>query len=283
MSNQSNPTPSLTIQQFTSSEAGAWSNSYLISGASEAALFDVFLLHEDSVQLADRIAGSGKRLKAVWISHAHPDHYSGLDVITERFPEARILSTPAVVADMEQDGPGTVSLLQSRLGPQAPARLVVPEPRLEPALHVDGIAMEVAEFGEAESKHTATLYIPALKALLSADLVYNQAHLYVAERHSDSWLVRLEELEKFASNKVSTIYPGHGPASDLQLIAQTRRYLHDFATAIRRGDAAAAEREMLAKYADYHVRQFLSVFSIPAHFPLGSEFSVAAAGSDRRP
>ncbi len=35
---------SLSIQQFTSSEPGAWSNSYLIGGKSEAILFDVFML-----------------------------------------------------------------------------------------------------------------------------------------------------------------------------------------------------------------------------------------------
>jgi hypothetical protein len=31
---------SLSIQSFTSSEPGAWSNSYLISGATEAILFE---------------------------------------------------------------------------------------------------------------------------------------------------------------------------------------------------------------------------------------------------
>ena len=42
----------LSIQSFTSSEPGAWSNSYLISGDSEAILFDVFMLHSDAKQIA---------------------------------------------------------------------------------------------------------------------------------------------------------------------------------------------------------------------------------------
>jgi hypothetical protein len=46
---------SLSIQSFTSSEPGAWSNSYLISGDSEAILFDVFMLHSDAKQIADGI------------------------------------------------------------------------------------------------------------------------------------------------------------------------------------------------------------------------------------
>jgi hypothetical protein len=35
-------------------------------------------------------------------------------------------------------------------------------------------------------------------------------------------------------------------------------------------DAKTAEQHMLAKYPHYHVKQFLSVFSIPAYFPAAS-------------
>jgi hypothetical protein len=81
--------------------------------------------------------------------------------------------------------------------------------------------------------HIAAVYIPELKALLSADLVYNQAHLYLQEKHLESWLVRLDELEEFTKDRVTTIHPGHGKAAGLELIEQTRAYLHDFADAVR--------------------------------------------------
>jgi hypothetical protein len=42
--------------------------------------------------------------------------------------------------------------------------------------------------------------------------------------------------------------------------------LHDFAEAIKSGDAKSAEQRVLAKYPQYHVKQFLSAFSIPAYF-----------------
>lgn len=47
-------TESPSIQSFTASEPGAWSNSYLISGRSEAILFDVFMLRSDAKQLGRR-------------------------------------------------------------------------------------------------------------------------------------------------------------------------------------------------------------------------------------
>jgi glyoxylase-like metal-dependent hydrolase (beta-lactamase superfamily II) len=128
---------SLSIQSFTSSEPGAWSNSYLISGASEAILFDVSMLHSDSKQIADGITKSGKTLKTVMISHAHPDHFMGLDVITERFPKVRVVSTQNVVTDIKTDGPWMFSMLKEKLGPEGPARLVVPDVLAEPALTIE--------------------------------------------------------------------------------------------------------------------------------------------------
>src|SRR6201997_1935091 len=97
---------SLSIQSFTSSEPGAWSNSYLISGATEAILFDVFMLHSDATQIADGIMKSGKTLRTVMISHAHPDHFMGLGVITEHFPKAQVVSTQNVVTESKPTARG---------------------------------------------------------------------------------------------------------------------------------------------------------------------------------
>jgi hypothetical protein len=97
--------------------------------------------------------------------------------------------------------------------------------------------------------------------------VYHDAHLYLQEHHLDSWLKRLDELESFAKDRVTTIHPGHGAAADLGLIASTRQYLHDFENAVKKRDAAAAQAQILAKYPNYHVKQFLTAFSIPAYFP----------------
>lgn len=271
MGTQKSVTAPLSIQPFTSSEQGAWSNSYLITAGSEAVLFDVFMLHDEAAQIADAITKSGKTLRTVMVSHAHPDHFMGLDVITERFPQARIVSTRNVVADIESDGPWMFSMLQSKLGPEGPTRLVIPETLTDLTLSIEGFELEVVEFGEGESKHLVAVHIPSLKALLSADLVYNNAHLYLQERHLESWLTRLDELEAFAKNKISTFYPGHGSPAGLELIAQTRSYLRDFGEAVKSGDPKVAEQRMLARYPQYHVKQFLSLFSITAYFPADAQ------------
>jgi glyoxylase-like metal-dependent hydrolase (beta-lactamase superfamily II) len=216
--------------------------------------------------------------------HAHPDHFLGLDVITDRFPEARVWSTPHVVADVRDDGPAMLALVQSRLGPAAPARLVVPESLTNFRLRLGSIELEIVEFGEGESKHTAAVYIPGSKALLLADLVYNGAHLYLAERRIDAWLARLDELEQYAAGRISKLYPGHGAPGDARLVAETRAYLRDFAEAVQSGVASTAEQQMLAKYPTHRVKQFLTMFSLPAYFPASppSDSGAGLRGTARR-
>jgi len=272
-----NATPS--IQTFTSVEAGAWSNSYLVAGASEAILFDVPMLRSDARKLVDMIFASGKTLRKIMISHAHPDHFMSLDLICDHFPKSEPVSTENVVNDIKTDGPWMLSLLQGKIGPEAASRLVIPEVVHDRFLELEDTRLEIVEFGECEAKHIAALYLPGSNRLLSADLVYNNSHLYLQERHLESWLQRLEGLSDFVRDRVSLIHPGHGGPSGPELIPETRAYLEDFAEAIKSGNAGTAEQRMLTKYPSYHVTQFLTAFSIPAYFPAKTDTVSAQASS----
>jgi len=260
-------TAGLSLARFISSEAGGWSNSYLVSGSSDAILFDVFMLRSDATKLAENIKRSGKQLKAVMISHAHPDHFMGTDVIADQFPDVPILSTADVIADIREDSPWMYSIIRSKMGTEAPKRVVIPQALDRASLEIDGVELKVMDFAEGESKHLAALYVPDMKLFVSGDMVYNGAHLYVAEKHISSWLLRLDEIEAFAKGRISVFYPGHGPSGDVSLIAQTRQYLRDFAEASKSADERTAEKMMLDKYPEHHARQFLTVFSMPAFYP----------------
>jgi glyoxylase-like metal-dependent hydrolase (beta-lactamase superfamily II) len=261
----------LSIMPFVSAEAGAWSNAYLISGATGAILFDAVMLRSDATKLAEQIARSGRSLRMVFVSHAHPDHFMGLDVISERFPQARIVATKEVVEDIKKDGPWMFSLLQAKLGPEGPRKLVIPEVLSEQSISIEDTGIEVVEFGEGESRHIATLFIPSQGALLTADLIYHQAHCYLQEKCLEGWLARLGELEHFCRDRVTTIYPGHGPPGDLSLIGHTRSYLQDFCAALDGGSAESVEAKMLEKYPQHHAKQFLTAFTLPAYFPASKQ------------
>jgi glyoxylase-like metal-dependent hydrolase (beta-lactamase superfamily II) len=260
------------VERFSASDPGAWSNSYLLIDGDDALLFDVFQLRSDAERLADAVEGSGKRLGRVWISHAHPDHFLGVDVIIKRFPGVEVLTTPNVLEDLKADGPWMFDLLKEKLGPEAAERLIEPTPIDDWSLRLGGSIIEVVEFGAGECKHHACFHLADTRGFVAADLIYNGAHLYLQEHNLEGWLARLDEFERFvAEHGVQTIYPGHGPAGGLSLIEGTREYLEAFATAVETGTADSAQAALLARFPDHRVPQFLTVFSLPAYFPPADE------------
>ena len=56
-------------------------SSTLIYGARDAVLVDTFLTVEQCNGLADAIVASGKTLKAIYVTHAHGDHFFGIKVL----------------------------------------------------------------------------------------------------------------------------------------------------------------------------------------------------------
>src|SRR5215467_4747801 len=73
----------------------------LIYGERDAILVDTFLSVEHSKELVEWIAGSGKNLTTIYITHAHGDHFLGLKLLPDRFPNAKSFATASVVAAMQ--------------------------------------------------------------------------------------------------------------------------------------------------------------------------------------
>ena len=175
---------------------------------------------------------------------------------------------PNVLDDLKADGPWIFDLLKGKLGPEAAERLVKPTAIEGSSLPLGQSSLEVVEFEAGEAKHHACLHLPDRQAFLTSDVIYNGAHLYLQEHNLEGWLARLDEFERFAAqHDIRTLYPGHGPAGGLSLIQGTREYLQAFATAVKTGNADSARDAITVRFPDYRVKQFLTVFSLPAYFP----------------
>ena len=75
--------------------------STLLTGPTEAVLVDTQYMDSDVANIARRIVASGRRLTTIYVTHAHADHYFGLEWLLDRFPSARAVALPAVVAEIE--------------------------------------------------------------------------------------------------------------------------------------------------------------------------------------
>ena len=73
----------------------------LIYGERDAVLVDTFLSVQHSKELVDWVAESGKNLIAIYVTHAHGDHFFGLKLLLDRFPNASAFATASSVAGMQ--------------------------------------------------------------------------------------------------------------------------------------------------------------------------------------
>jgi glyoxylase-like metal-dependent hydrolase (beta-lactamase superfamily II) len=90
---------SLTLATTVTPE-GFRVTSTLITGEQDAVLVDSQFTLAEAHRLVAKILESKKTLKTILITHGHPDHYFGLEVVRAAFPQARIVAAPAVIVEI---------------------------------------------------------------------------------------------------------------------------------------------------------------------------------------
>ncbi|HLA82102.1 MAG TPA: MBL fold metallo-hydrolase, partial [Thermoleophilia bacterium] len=88
-------TSSLATKVFFSDEEGFAVASVIVMGKNDAVLLDAQWTLSSAHRVIAEILETGKVLKAIYLSHAHPDHYFGAGVIAEAFPGARVVAVPS--------------------------------------------------------------------------------------------------------------------------------------------------------------------------------------------
>ncbi|MDH6707553.1 glyoxylase-like metal-dependent hydrolase (beta-lactamase superfamily II) [Kitasatospora sp. MAA19] len=211
----------------------------LITGERDAVLVDALMTTEQAGHLADRVAASGENLTTVFVTHGHGDHWFGLGILLERFPQARAVATPAVVAQMgKQMAPESVaSLWNTRFPGQIPDRLVVAEPLVGDRLELEGHDLVVVGLGHTDTDDTTCLHVPSIGLVVAGDAVYNDVHLYLAESSAEGRQAWLHALDTIAALDPQAVIAGHkrpGSPDDPANIAETAKYIHDFETVAER-------------------------------------------------
>jgi glyoxylase-like metal-dependent hydrolase (beta-lactamase superfamily II) len=204
----------------------------LIYGQRDAVLVDTFLSVQHSKELVDWLVESGKNLTTIYITHAHGDHFFGLKLLLDRFPDAKAFATPSVVAAMQkQIKPDVVrSFWEPRFPGQVPSELVVPEVLDGNTLYLEGEELNVVDLGHTDTSDTTALHVPSIGLVVSGDAVYNHTHLYLAEcdeRTRGEWLSALDTI---ATLHPRAVIAGHGvldPDSSPRHIEETRSYILD--------------------------------------------------------
>jgi glyoxylase-like metal-dependent hydrolase (beta-lactamase superfamily II) len=184
-------------------------------------------------KLVDWVVDSGKNLTTIYVTHAHGDHFFGLKLVLDRFPNARAFATASSIASMQkQISPDFIkSFWEPRFPGQVPSPLVAPEVLEGDTLYLEGEELKVVELGHTDTVHSTALHVPSIGLIVSGDAVYNNTHLYLAEcdgKARGEWLRALDKVEALHARAVVA---GHGvldPDSSPRHVEETRRYIRDF-------------------------------------------------------
>ena len=225
----------LQVRVIVASEASLNATSTLLLGEKDAVLVDVPFTRSDGHRLAADVLETGKTLRTIYITHDHPDHFMSLEVLTEAFPNAEIITTPAVVADIWRSLPLKLKRWGPLLGANGPRHPVVPTAWEKPSFQLEGQEIRILGPMQGDHVHATALYVPSIGALVAGDLLFTDVHLWLGEHTPAQRKAWLAALDQFDALRPKIVVAGHKPPGapdDTTALRFTRDYLNAFETAV---------------------------------------------------
>src|SRR5262252_3128687 len=180
--------------------------STLIYGRDNAVLTDPGMTEDQARVLGDWVAGKGRNVTDIFITHGHGDHWFAAGLLAERFG-ARVVASAGTIAQMH-GGVATRPLLWDKLYPgmipPSPVTAVtVPDDRFT----LGGHDLVIVEVGHTDSDDTSVLHVPDLGLVVSGDAVYNGVHMYLGQSAVTGfgpWREAIARIEALAPRHIVT-------------------------------------------------------------------------------
>ncbi len=214
---------------FFSGESGFEVASVIVMGKTDAVLIDAQWTLSNAHRVVAEILETGKILRTIYVTHAHPDHYFGLGTIADAFPGARVIALPSVARTINKQFFGKIDHWESVIGiTNVPRKTVNIEPLNESYFELEGHRIEIIPEIMGDLRHNTVVWIPSIKTLYGSDVLFNQAHPFTCEVTAEErrqWIKDIERLEKMGAE---VVIPGHqkpGMPFDESSFSFTKDYL----------------------------------------------------------
>jgi glyoxylase-like metal-dependent hydrolase (beta-lactamase superfamily II) len=216
---------SVKIHSYLSPADGLQVNTQMIEGPNAVVVFDGQLLLPYADEVASYVQTLGKPVDRIIVSHAHTDHWGGLQVLTERFTDARVFALDGIADQIRTRGPARLDGLRRTYGNRAATKVTVPtETITEGPQRIDGVTYDFRRFVDVESDLQLAVLLPEQKVLMAFDLVFSpNEHAFTGASHFDHWLIILESLK--ALQGYDRIIIGHDTPVDRFAIDSTMTYV----------------------------------------------------------
>jgi glyoxylase-like metal-dependent hydrolase (beta-lactamase superfamily II) len=198
-----------SIKVFTSPDDHFWTNSVIVEGVHEVMLVDAQLTNTSAETLLQQIKETKKPLSIIYITHAHADHFLGLEVFKEAYPRLRIIATAAVVDRINKVYQEKIDKWKTILGSGATSHAVAIDKCDENVITFESSKLEVLKHIQGDTDENTMLWIPGQRILIAGDVVFNNMHVYTAETDRKARGKWLNSLQKIRELKPSVVIPGH--------------------------------------------------------------------------
>lgn len=214
---------------FFSDEKGFEVASVIVMGKHDAALIDAQWTLSNAHRVIAEILETGRHLKTIYVTHAHPDHYFGLGPIADAFPQARVIALPEVCRVINKQFFGKMEHWEQVIGvTNVPRKPVKIEPLNENYFELEGHRIEILPSIMGDLKYNTVVWIPSTKTLYGSDVLFNQAHPFTCEVTAEERRQWIDDLNRLEGMNPEVVIPGHqkpGMPFDCSSFSFTRDYL----------------------------------------------------------
>jgi glyoxylase-like metal-dependent hydrolase (beta-lactamase superfamily II) len=213
------------IHSYLSPLDGFHVNTQMIEGPTAVVIFDGQLLLPYADEVASYVQTLGKPVDRIILSHAHTDHWSGLQVLTESFPDARVFALDGIADQLHARGQARLDSFRPIYGDRIANKVTVPTQIIaEGVQRIDGITYDFKRFVDAESDLQLAALLPEQRVLMAFDLVFSpNEHAFTVVDHFDHWMIVLERLKVLQGYDTITI--GHDTPVHRSAIDSTITYI----------------------------------------------------------
>ena len=200
----------LSTKVFVSSEPGFNVTSTIVMGEKDCILIDTQWTRANAHRVIAEILETGLNLKAIFATHAHPDHYWGMGEIAEAFPEAKCYAPPAVCTLYSHQYQPKLDEWAETIGESNLCRKQCDrlEPLYETYMELEGEKLEIIRC-MGDLMWNTIVWIPSIKTVVGSDVIFNQAHPFTCEVTKEQRAMWIKDIEGIYALEPDVVIPGH--------------------------------------------------------------------------
>lgn len=202
--------------------------SVIVVGKEECVLLDCQWTLSNAHRVTAEILETGRKLTAVFISHAHPDHYFGAEVYQDAFPEAKIYAQPEDIKTIDRELFGKIEHWEKIVGKHnCPHKRLNLIPFEADHIEIEGEKIEIIKKVWGDLKYNTMMYIPSIKTLYGSDVLFNEAHAFTCEVSAKGRAKWRAEMDRFEAYNADVVIPGHAKPG-MEFNASSFQFMRDY-------------------------------------------------------